>query len=83
MRVTTHGGELRVWSETADAIDLCIFDATDPNWIIKTVPMVKDEHGVWSGRSRTLSPGRRYGIRVSGPTAPRNSFHPEKTLVEP
>ena len=83
VRVTTHGGELRVWSETADAIDLCIFDATDPNWIIKTVPMVKDEHGVWSGRSRTLSPGRRYGIRVSGPTAPQNSFHPEKTLIEP
>jgi glycogen operon protein len=83
VRVTAGGGELRVWSETADAMDLCIFDDTDPNWIIKTVPMARDARGVWAGKSRTLAPGRRYGIRVSGPAGPMNSFHPEKTLVEP
>jgi glycogen operon protein len=83
VRVTAGGGELRVWSETADAMELCIFDDTDPNWIIKTVPMARDARGVWAGKSRTLAPGRRYGIRVSGPAGPMNSFHPEKTLVEP
>ena len=64
-------------------MELCIFDETDPNWIIKTVPMTQDAHGVWSGKSRKLAPGRRYGVRVSGPAGPMNSFHPEKTLIEP
>ena len=83
VRLGANGGELRVWSKNADSMDLCIFDQTDPNWIIKTVPMTRDANDVWSGRSRTLSPGRRYGIRVSGPVSARNSFHPEKTLIEP
>ena len=83
VRVTTNGGELRVWSESADAMELCIFDETDRDWIIKTIDMAKDAHNVWVGKSRTLSPGRRYGIRVAGPAGPMNSFHPEKTLIEP
>jgi len=83
MRVTSTGGELRVWSETADGMELCIFDDTDPNWIVKSVPMKRDAANVWFGKSRTLTPGRRYGIRVTGPAGPRNSFHPEKTLIEP
>ncbi|MBG6057674.1 glycogen operon protein [Cryobacterium sp. MP_M5] len=83
VRLGANGGELRVWSKNADSMELCIFDETDPNWIIKTVPMTRDANDVWFGRSRTLAPGRRYGIRVSGPAAARNSFHPEKTLIEP
>ena len=83
VRVTSAGGELRVWSETADGMELCIFDDTDPNWIVKSVPMKRDTASVWTGKSRGLTPGRRYGIRVTGPAGPRNSFHPEKTLIEP
>ncbi|MEB0285526.1 MULTISPECIES: glycogen debranching protein GlgX [Cryobacterium] len=83
VRLSAGVGELRVWSQNAEAMDLCIFDATDPNWIVKTVPMTRDADNVWSGRSRTLSAGRHYGIRVSGPAASTNSFHPEKTMVEP
>ena len=83
VRLGANGGELRVWSKNADSMELCIFDETDPNWIVKTVPMTRDTNDVWFGRSRTLSPGRRYGIRVSGPASARNSFHPEKTLIEP
>jgi glycogen operon protein len=83
VRLTPSGGELRVWSESADAMELCIFDDTDPQWIVKTVPMVRDANNVWFAKTRTLSPGRRYGIRVSGPTGARHAFHPELTLVEP
>ena len=83
VRLGANGGELRVWSKNADSMELCIFDETDPNWIVKTVPMTRDTNDVWFGRSRTLSPGRRYGIRVSGPASSRNSVHPEKTLIEP
>ena len=83
VRLTSTGGELRVWSESADAMELCIFDETDPNWVIKTVAMTRDAANVWSGKTRTLSPGRRYGIRVYGAAGPKNAFHPEKTLLEP
>lgn len=83
VRLTPSGGELRVWSESADAMELCIFDDTDPQWIVKTVPMTRDAHNVWLAKTRTLSPGRRYGIRVSGPTGPRHAFHPELVLVDP
>jgi len=83
VRLSTTGGELRVWSQNANAMELCLFDDTDPNWIIKTIPMTRDSHDVWSGKSRTLAPGRRYGIRVSGPVGPQNAFHPEKVLLEP
>jgi glycogen operon protein len=83
VRATSNGGELRVWSQHAEAIELCIFDHTDPNWIVRTVAMVRDSHNVWVGRSRTLTAGRRYGIRVSGPAGPTHAFHPEKTLIDP
>ena len=70
VRVGPHGGELRVFSANATAMELCLFDAKDPNWLVKTVRMSKDPNGVWVGRSRSLTTGSRYAIRVSGPAAP-------------
>ena len=83
VRVSQHGGELRVYSENATAMELCIFDAKDPNWLVKTVPMTKDGGNVWVGRSRTLQVGTRYAIRVAGPTAPANVFNAETLLLDP
>lgn len=83
VRPTANGGELRVWSEHATAMELCIYDDTDPDWIVRTIDMAKDAHNVWSVRSRSLTAGRRYGIRVSGPQAPGNMFTPDKSLIEP
>jgi glycogen operon protein len=77
------GGELRVWSEHASSMDLCIFDDTDTDWIVRTVPMVRDAHNVWSARSRALTPGQRYGIRVDGPSGSRHSFDRQATLLDP
>ncbi len=83
VRGTANGGELRVWSEHATGMELCIYDDKDPDWIVRTIAMGKDVHNVWSARSRSLTPGRRYGIRVSGPVEPGNFFSPDRTLVEP
>lgn len=83
VRVGTHGGELRVWSEHADGMELCLFDAKDPNWLVKTVTMTKDANNVWLGRSRSLTVGSRYAIRVSGPSSPTNVFNPETLLLDP
>ncbi|MDN4596437.1 glycogen debranching protein GlgX [Leifsonia virtsii] len=83
VRVGPQAGELRVFSASADAMELCLFDETDPNWLVKSVPMTRDANGVWVGRSRSLTVGTRYALRVSGPNAPANSFDPEALLIDP
>ena len=63
-----EGGTLRVWSGSADAVELVVFDDTDLDWITDTIPLA-------AGRRRTsgaittplLRPGTRYAIRVDGP----------------
>ncbi|MET4638564.1 glycogen debranching protein GlgX [Mycetocola sp. 2940] len=83
VRITSHGGELRVWSASADSMDLVIFDDTDPNWVTKTVPMHKTTGSVWVGRSRTLKVGTRYSVRASGPSSPTSAFNPGHLLIDP
>ncbi|MEN0084295.1 MAG: glycogen debranching protein GlgX [Leifsonia sp.] len=83
VRVGPQAGELRVFSASADAMELCLFDETDPNWLVKSVPMTREANGVWVGRSRSLTVGTRYALRVAGPNAPANSFDPEALLIDP
>ncbi|NUU06718.1 glycogen debranching protein GlgX [Leifsonia sp. C5G2] len=83
VHVGQQAGELRVFSANADAMELCLFDETDPNWLVKSVPMTRDANNVWVGRSRSLTVGTRYALRVSGPNAPANSFDPEALLIDP
>ncbi|AXH36489.1 glycogen debranching enzyme GlgX [Humibacter sp. BT305] len=83
VRQTSHGGEIRVWSENATSIELCLYDHKDPNWVFKTVPLTRGDGGVWSGRSRSLSPGRRYSLRVDGPEGPTHAFDPSLPLLDP
>jgi glycogen operon protein len=83
VRLTAHGGEIRVWSENAEKVELCLFDDKDANWIYKTVDLTRDRHGVWFGRTRELVPGRRYNLRVSGPQGPTHRFDPTRLLLDP
>ncbi|MFF1572867.1 glycogen debranching protein GlgX [Leifsonia sp. NPDC058292] len=83
VRLTQNGGELRVFSANADGMELCLFDAKDPDWLVKTVRMSKDANDVWVGRSRSLTVGTRYAVRVSGPASPNNMFNPESMLLDP
>ncbi|NQX27638.1 glycogen debranching protein GlgX [Microbacteriaceae bacterium VKM Ac-2854] len=83
VRITARGGELRVWSQNASSIDLLLFDAKDPNWVVKTVPMAREDGDVWVGRSRSLAVGTRYAIRVDGDPTPTSPFNPRTLLLEP
>jgi glycogen operon protein len=83
VRLTSHGGEIRVWSQNAERIELCLFDDKDANWIYKTVELTGDRHGVWFGRTRELAPGRRYNLRVWGPQGPTHRFDPTTLLLDP
>jgi glycogen operon protein len=79
----SRGGELRVWSASATAIELCIFDGHDPNWVSKTIPLSRDAHDVWSVTTRSLSPGTAYALRASGPIGPLHAFDPKLPLLDP
>ncbi|QHC66812.1 glycogen debranching protein GlgX [Rathayibacter sp. VKM Ac-2759] len=79
--VDAEGGELRIWSAHASAIDLLLYDEKDPTWVARTVPLERDAECVWSARSPLLTPGRRYAVRVDGPAGHR--FDPRTALLEP
>jgi len=83
VRLNQSGGELRVFSENADSMELVLFDDKDPDWLVKTVRMSKDANNVWVGKSRSLTVGTRYAIRVAGPVSPNNMFNPESLLIDP
>jgi glycogen operon protein len=83
VHVTHRGGELRVWSRNATAMELAIFDEKDPTWITGVVPMSKSDGDVWSARSTKLVAGTRYAIRASGPGGKTNDFDPTRNLIDP
>ncbi len=83
VQVTGRGGEIRVWSASATALDLCIFDGKDPAWVSKTVPLSRDAHDVWSATTGALSPGTYYALRAEGPTGPMHAFEPDRNLLDP
>ncbi|GAA4171277.1 glycogen debranching protein GlgX [Gryllotalpicola koreensis] len=80
---TEAGGTLGVWSANASMIELVVFDRSDPNAIVETVPLTRGADDVWSVSSPRLVPETRYAIRVDGPQAPRNAFDPTTFLLEP
>ncbi|WP_168915336.1 glycogen debranching protein GlgX [Microcella flavibacter] len=80
---TARGGRLRVWSEHATAMELCLFSPDDPAWMAERVPMARDEHGVWQVEHAALVPGTRYSVRADGPSGPTHAFDPERHLIDP
>jgi len=83
VRHLADGGELRVFSAHATAIELQVFDAADPDWVVERLPLQRDAHGAWHGTSRALVPGARYALRAEGPSGPHHAFDPEVLLLDP
>ncbi len=83
VHVTAEGGELRVWSHNATAMELCIFDERDAGWLGNRVAMQREPSGVWVGRSAALVAGTRYSVRSTGPDGPTHSFDPSRHLIDP
>ena len=77
------GGELRVWSASATALQLCLFDERDADWITSRLDMVKGSADVWSVTSTELIAGARYSVRATGPTTPGHMFDPTLHLIDP
>jgi len=83
VRLTPDGGVLRVWSASATAMDLCIFDDKDASWVATTLPLTKTDGDVWTVTSKLLAPGTRYSIRANGPSTAGHAFDPSLHLLDP
>ncbi len=83
VRVRDGIGEIRVWSGNATAVDLCIFGEKDSHWVAHSVPLDRDEHGVWAGSSPGLQLGTKYSLRARGPKGPTHSFDAKRHLIDP
>ena len=78
------GVNFAVFSAHAEAIDLCIFQASGRREIARyRLPECTDE--VWHGYLPEAMPGCVYGYRAHGPYAPRHGhrFNPNKLLLDP
>jgi glycogen operon protein len=76
------GTNFALFSEVADKIELCLFDANDVETRV-TLPEV--DGFVWHGFIPNIEPGQRYGYRVHGPYDPANGHrcNPNKLLLDP
>ena len=83
VRQTARGGELRVFSAHATAIELCIFADDDPTWIAESHDLHRNRVGVWHVTTRALAPGARYALRVNGPDGATHAFDSSRLLLDP
>jgi isoamylase len=76
------GTNFAVFSEVADKIELCLFDADGDEARIE-LPEVTGF--CWHGYLPEVGPGQLYGFRVHGPWAPDEGHRclPEKLLLDP
>ena len=76
------GTNFALFSEVAERVELCLFDADDNETRI-TLPEV--DAFVWHGFLPNIEPGQRYGYRVHGPYDPEagHRCNPNKLLLDP
>jgi isoamylase len=76
------GANFAIFSEHADAVDLCLFDADGTE---QRVRMTEQTDLVWHCYLPDVRPGQRYGYRVHGPYEPEHGhrFNPAKLLIDP
>jgi glycogen operon protein len=79
-----EGVNFALFSEHAEGVELCLFDATGRNEV-RRVTLPERTDLVWHGYLPEAQAGQLYGYRVHGPYAPRQGhrFNPKKLLLDP
>jgi len=78
-----QGVNFALYSSAAQAIELCLFDASAQQ--VQCFQLTEMQDGVWTGYLPGCEPGQRYGYRAHGPWAPFDGlrFNPSKLLIDP
>jgi isoamylase len=76
------GVNFALYSENADEVELCLYDADDHE---SRIPIKDMDSHVWHVYLPDIQPGQKYGYRVYGPYDPANGhrFNPNKLLLDP
>jgi isoamylase len=76
------GTTFRLWSEHAEGVELCLFDAEGAE---RRVALARDTDQVWTVSAPGVGEGQRYGYRVHGPYEPEHGqrFNPSKLVLDP
>jgi len=79
------GVSFSVSAPAATAVDLCLFEAGDPQTESARVRMKRDELGCWNATVLGAATGQLYGYRAHGPFDPESGalFNPAKLLLDP
>jgi isoamylase len=77
------GTNFALFSEVAERVELCLFDAGDGSET--RVPVTEVDGLVWHCYLPGVEPGQRYGYRVHGPYRPERGHrcNPAKLLLDP
>ena len=78
------GVNFALFSEHAEAVDLCLFDA-DAAREVARIRLTERSDGVWHVYLPDARPGQAYGYRVHGPYDVQRGqrFNPHKLLLDP
>lgn len=79
-----EGVNFALFSEHAESVELCIFDASGQQELVRLrLPQYTNQ--VWHGYLPNARPGLIYGYRVHGPFDPERGhrFNPNKLLLDP
>jgi isoamylase len=79
------GVNFSIFSEHAEAIELCLFDSLDATRETHRIRLPEYSDHVWHGYFPDLRPGQLYGFRVHGAWEPLQGhrFNSNKLLVDP
>ena len=74
-----EGANFAVWSTTATAVSVCLFDEAGHE---TRIPLDDTTYHVWHGYLPGIGPGQRYGFRIDGPYEPaKGLFHNTTNLL--
>lgn len=80
----TFGVNFAVYSQHAQRMEVCLFDASGAHETAR-ISLPSHSQGVWHGFIPYLGAGQLYGLRAHGPYNPRSGqrFNPAKLLLDP
>jgi isoamylase len=83
--VTEGGTNFAIWSNGADAVELCLFNEVNGKMVETRFALAHRSGPIWHGYLAGVRPGQRYGYRVYGPWNPQQGlrFNPSKLLIDP